>query len=174
MLVSDRRKTVVRLRFRSDIGRISAAVDQVMGFVRLSEVVLGQEIEVEMALRAALINAAVHGNRSDPDKWVYVRCHCDPDDGVSIVVRDEGQGFFPRRVSDAVTHEGIESEHRTGLLIMRSYMDEVSFEQGGTEVHLRKAPAIAREMRTQRPHGGAERAPDVFHRTRYASEEVGV
>ena len=31
-----------------------------------------------------------------------------------------------------------------GIFIMRSYMDEVSFEKRGTEVHLRKDPAVAR------------------------------
>jgi Anti-sigma regulatory factor (Ser/Thr protein kinase) len=162
MIVSDRPKTVaIRLRFQSDVGRIPVAVDHVMRFVRLSGCVLGQEIEVEMALREALDNAVVHGNRSVPDKWVYVRCRCDPDDGVSIVVRDEGQGFDPAPVADATTRGGIASEHGMGLLIMRSYMDEVSFEQGGTEVHLRKPPAIVREMWSQRPDDGAQRASRV-------------
>ena len=155
----------IRLRFRSDVGRIPAAVDQVMRFVKLSGCVLGQEIEVELALGEALNNAVVHGNLRDPDKWVSLRCRCDQDDGVSIVVRDEGRGFDPRQVPDATTLGTREPESGMGLLIMRSYMDGVSFEKGGTEVHLRKSPAIARAMRPRRPDAGVPPAPHSFHRT---------
>jgi serine/threonine-protein kinase RsbW len=149
-----------RLRFRSDVGQIPVAVEQVMRVVRQSGCALGQEIEVELAFAEALSNAIVHGNRLDPDKWVHVRCTCDPDEGVSIVVQDEGQGFRPSRVPDATTLGGIRSLHGSGILIMQSYMDEVSFEKGGTEVHLRKDPAVARvgaiRPRSDIPSSGAQ------------------
>lgn len=144
MAVSNQPKEpVVRLRFRSDVARIPAAVEQTMFVVRQSECVLGQEIEVELALAEALTNAVVHGNSMNPEKWVHVRCACDPGEGVSIVVRDEGQGFDPERVADPATPGGIRSPRGGGILIMQSYMDEIAFEKGGTEVHLRKAPAVA-------------------------------
>jgi serine/threonine-protein kinase RsbW len=130
----------VDVRFRSDIRRISPVADRIMHLVEESGCVLGQEIEVELALREALNNAVMHGNHMDPDKWVHVRCRCAPDDGVSIVVRDEGEGFDPGSLPHAATREARSGCGR-GLLIMRSYMDEVSFEKRGTEVHLRKAPA---------------------------------
>ena len=138
------KELVVRLRFCSDVGRIPLAVEQIMSVVRRSGCVLGQEIEVELALAEALSNAVVHGNCVDPDKWVHVRCSCDPDKGVSIVVRDQGEGFDPRRVPDATTPRGIRSVHGRGILIMQSCMDEVSFEKGGTEVRMCKDPAVAR------------------------------
>jgi serine/threonine-protein kinase RsbW len=141
--------TAMDFRFRSDIGRISIAADRIMHLVEESRCVLGQEIEVELALREALNNAVMHGNHMDPDKWVYVRCRCAPDDGVSIVVQDEGEGFDPDMLPHAPFREGTSSGCGTGLLIMRSYMDEVSFEKRGTEVHLRKAPAIARPSSSQ-------------------------
>jgi serine/threonine-protein kinase RsbW len=153
MMASKGPKAVaIRLRFRSDESRIPAAVDQVMRFVRMSGCELGQEIEVELALREALNNAVVHGNGRDPDKWVSVRCGCDPDDGVSIVVRDEGRGFEPDLVPRGV-----------GLLVMRSYMDEVAFEKGGTEVHLRKSPALPRTLRASHLHGVVQAAPHALH-----------
>ena len=145
MAVSNQPKElVVRLRFRSDVGQIPVAVEQLMFVVRQSGCVLGQEIEVELAFAEALSNAVEHGNRLDPEKWVHVRCTCDPEEGVSIVVRDEGQGFDPNGVPDATTLGGIRSLRGRGILIMQSYMDEVSFEKSGTEVHLRKDPAVAR------------------------------
>jgi anti-sigma regulatory factor (Ser/Thr protein kinase) len=145
--------TVVRFRFRSDVARISIAVDRIMPVVRASGCVRGQEIQVGLAFREALNSAVVHGNHIDPDTWVSVRCECDPDKGVSIVVRHEGQGFDPRRVPDPAIREGIQSARGRRLLIMRSYMDEVSFEDGGRQVHLRKNPVTARLLssRPSRP-----------------------
>lgn len=141
---------VARLRFPSERSRIAIAVDRVMRAVKASGCVVGQEIEVELALREALDNAVQHGNRLDAGKWVHVRCHCDPDDGVRIVVRDEGPGFDPRPF-DAVTSDDPGRPPRgEGLLIMRSYMDKVSFERGGAEVHLHKEPALLR-ARSSRP-----------------------
>lgn len=129
--------TALSIRFRSEAGRIPAAIDQVMTLIRLSGCVRGQEIQVELALHEALHNAVVHGNRRNPEKFVHVRCACDPALGVSIVVRDEGQGFDPAKAEDVTSHRGLVLRGR-GLLIMRSYMDLVWFEKRGTEVHLWK------------------------------------
>jgi anti-sigma regulatory factor (Ser/Thr protein kinase) len=46
--------------------------------------------DVEIALREALANAMIHGNREDRRKHVYVTCRCERDE-VSIAVRDEGK-----------------------------------------------------------------------------------
>jgi serine/threonine-protein kinase RsbW len=137
-----RQETGVSFQFRSDAGRIQAALEQVMRLVRLSGCVSGQEIQVEMALHEALSNAVVHGNRRDPTRWVHLRCSCDSERGVSIVVRDEGQGFDVARVSDPTSPEWLQSDHGLGILIMRSYMDDVWFEKDGVEVHLRKHPLL--------------------------------
>ena len=48
--------------------------------------------DVEIALREALANAIIHGNREDPRKHVHVNCRREPDE-VSIAVKDEGKGF---------------------------------------------------------------------------------
>jgi len=151
MIVTSRPKsTVLRLRFRSEMDRIPFAVNHVMGFVRQAGSVRGQEIEVEMALREALVNAIVHGNRMDRDKWIRVRCECDPVDGVSLAIGDEGEGFDQGRLPDPAARGGL----GRGLLIMRSCMDDVSFEKNGTEVHLHKEPAVARvgSVRTRDGH----------------------
>jgi serine/threonine-protein kinase RsbW len=132
-----RRDTALSFRFRSEAGRIPAAIDQVMSLVRLSGCVRGQDIQVELALHEALHNAVVHGNRRNPDTWVDVRCACDPALGVAIVIRDEGHGFDPIQAGDVTTHKGLVLRGR-GLMIMKSYMDLVWFEKNGTEVHLWK------------------------------------
>jgi hypothetical protein len=71
-------------------------MDRIIEVVQASGCVLGQEIEVERATREALIDAVVHGNHMDPHTWVTVRCECDRDQGVSIVIRDERPGHVVR------------------------------------------------------------------------------
>ena len=146
---------VVRLRFRSDVNHILPAVDRIMSAVTQSGCVLGQEIGVELALYEALSNAVVHGNHCDPDTCVQVRCSCDPVEGISIVVRDQGRGFDPGLAPDTTAPDRLLNGQGRGLLIMRSYMDAVSFHDGGRELHLWKDAAVA-PIRSTRP---AQRAP---------------
>jgi serine/threonine-protein kinase RsbW len=91
-------------------------------------------------VREALTNAVVHGNREDPNKLVFVTSRCSEDGEVSITVRDEGQGFDSRAVPDPTVPENLLSSHGRGIYVMRKLMDEVSFEQNGTVLKMRKRP----------------------------------
>jgi serine/threonine-protein kinase RsbW len=125
----------------SEMKAISPLVDQLMRLVEGSHCVPGDELHVELAFREALNNAVVHGNRLEPAKLVQVRCRCDTGKGVSIVVKDQGQGFDPNAVPDPLAAENLEVEHGRGVFLMKYWMDEVFFEQGGTEVHMWKRPS---------------------------------
>jgi serine/threonine-protein kinase RsbW len=123
---------------QSEIGQISPLVEWLMSLIMAARCVRGEEEFVELALREALSNAMLHGNRLEARKLVHVRCRCDCGSGVSIVVRDQGQGFDPRKVPDPLSFENLGSEHGRGIHLMKLAMDEVSFERGGREVHMRK------------------------------------
>jgi serine/threonine-protein kinase RsbW len=120
----------------SEISRISPLVNRLIHFVELAGCVPGEEANVQLALLEAVANAVIHGNRMDPQKQVRVTCRCEPGSGVSIAVGDEGQGFDPREIPEIVDPE---CEHGRGILFMKFYMDEVTFEKGGTQVRLWKA-----------------------------------
>jgi len=83
----------VELIMKSELAALLPVVEELMHFVRKSDCVPGQERDVEVALRAALSNAVVHGNRENPGKQVHISCRCGPGMEVSIVIEDEGQGF---------------------------------------------------------------------------------
>jgi serine/threonine-protein kinase RsbW len=131
----------------SEIKAISPLVDQLMRQIEGSHCIAGEESAVELALDEALDNAVVHGNRMDRQKLVQVVCRCELGNGISVVVKDQGQGFDPGTVPDPTAPEHIGAEHGRGIWLMRSVMDEVSFERGGTEVHMRKA--ATRKARTE-------------------------
>jgi serine/threonine-protein kinase RsbW len=101
-----------------------------MRLIAGSGCVSGKEDLVELALREALSNANVHGNRLDARKLVHVRCRCEPNKGVSIVVRDRGGGFDPNKVPDPLAFENLSAEHGRGIHLMRLAMDDVPLSTG--------------------------------------------
>jgi len=125
----------------SEISAISPLVERLMRLIEGSHCITGEEPAVELALREALNNAVVHGNRLDAHKLVHVRCRCKVGEGISLIVSDQGQGFDPRTIPDPLTVENLEANHGRGIHMMKLAMDEVSFEQRGTDVHLCKRAA---------------------------------
>ena len=73
----------------SDVDIISPFVEQLMRFISRLRMADGNDVEIEVALREALLNAIVHGNEEDPNKLVYVKCRCTRDGEVSITVENE-------------------------------------------------------------------------------------
>jgi len=128
---------------RSELSAISPFVDKLMVFIRKCQCVPGNEVDVEISLREALANGVIHGNHENSSKHVYVDCRCVPDEEVSIVVRDEGSGFSSTELPDPTAAEQLQSMHGRGIYLMKSLMDEVRFERGGTVVHMRKKCARA-------------------------------
>jgi serine/threonine-protein kinase RsbW len=135
---------------RSDIGLISPFVDWLMSLVARTGCVPGKEEFVELALREAVSNAMLHGNRMDARKLVHVRCCCEAAKGVFIVVRDQGHGFDPSSVPNPLAVENLGAEHGRGIHLMKLALDEVSFERGGTEVHIRKKSENEQKTPAQR------------------------
>jgi serine/threonine-protein kinase RsbW len=125
----------------SEIKAVSPLVDRLMRLIEGSRCIFGEEPAVELALWEALNNAVVHGNRLDGHKFVQVRCRCDSEKGLSLVVRDQGNGFDPHAVPNPTSPENLSADHGRGIWLMRAAMDEVSFDQAGAEVHMRKAPS---------------------------------
>lgn len=123
----------------SEVTAISPLVDQLMRLIEGSHCATGNEYAVEQALREALSNAVIHGNEMDAHKLVQVRCRCEREKGVWLRVQHQGKGFDPAAVPDRVAAAAAEEEHGRGIPLMKSAMDQVAFESGGTVVHMWKA-----------------------------------
>ena len=88
---------------------------------------------VRLALQEAVINAVKHGHGNDPRKrarisWVVSMS------AVRLVVEDDGAGFASDRVPDPCLPENLERPGGRGVLIMRSYMSWVRFNDAGNRV----------------------------------------
>ncbi len=137
----DRRRLVLRFRalLPSTRESISFAVEKVMTVAREAGCISSDIADVEIAVREALANAIIHGNRSEPQRKVLLRCYGDPDDGILLAIRDEGRGFDPKKVPDPRSAERLELPHGRGIFLMRELMDHAEHRKGGREVLLYKA-----------------------------------
>ena len=127
----------------SEVRAISPLVDRFMELIERAKCVPGAEFDVELAIREAVGNAVLHGNQENPDKQVHIRCRCQSGNEISIVVTDEGNGFdFLKILGNGLTSD-FPGSHGHGIQLMRAYMDDVRFEKGGSEVHMRKLLRVA-------------------------------
>jgi CheY-like chemotaxis protein/anti-sigma regulatory factor (Ser/Thr protein kinase) len=117
---------------------------------------------IGVALEESLVNALVHGNlevgselRGDDDEAYYNllaerraaapyssrRIHLDvifSREAAKFVIRDEGPGFDPDDLPDPTDPANLEKACGRGVLLMRSFMDEVSYNDTGNCVTLVK------------------------------------
>jgi serine/threonine-protein kinase RsbW len=100
--------------------------------------------ETTMALQVAIIeagtNAIQHGNVFAETKAVTFDFRVE-NGGIEVAVEDYGKGFDPAKVADPTDPSALLSPHGRGLFLMRSLMDEVTFDvrpDHGTTVRLRK------------------------------------
>ena len=99
-----------------------------------------EALNVGLALREAVINAIVHGNRRDRTLKVQVILSsrgCE----FRARVLDQGRGFDPTAGPDPTAQENLLNTSGRGLLLMRAFVDDVQFrhrEGRGTEITLTK------------------------------------
>jgi serine/threonine-protein kinase RsbW len=92
---------------------------------------------IKLALEEALVNAIKHGNQMDRGKRVHVSYRVRPD-RFEVRIADEGPGFDPGDVPDPTAPENLERPCGRGLLLMRHYMTEVDYADGGRAVKMAK------------------------------------
>ncbi|MGH9651782.1 MAG: ATP-binding protein [Terriglobales bacterium] len=123
--------------FPANVENIQPMVQRVMDLVRELHCDEGKDMEIGLALQEALANAIVHGCKNDHSKTVTCRVEFPQPAEMLIVVRDSGAGFEPKLVPDPLSAEGLQSDHGRGIRLIRGLMDEVHYERGGTELHMK-------------------------------------
>lgn len=95
---------------------------------------------IDLAVRESVANAVKHGNKFDEEKQVEVVFR-DSDEGFEAIVRDFGAGFAVEEIPDPTNPENLLKVNGRGILFMRSFMDEVEWENhagGGMVVKMLK------------------------------------
>ena len=95
---------------------------------------------VRLALEEALVNAIKHGNGFDPNKTVAIVCRIAAN-LVRIEIEDQGSGFRPEDVPDPTDEENLENPSGRGIVLMRSFMSLVEYNDVGNRVIMEKQRA---------------------------------
>ncbi len=95
---------------------------------------------IELTISESMINAIQHGNKSDPTKEATLQISSDGN-MIEIIVEDEGRGFTLDKVADPTDGANLLKPSGRGILIIRSFMDEVVLSQregGGSRLRMVK------------------------------------
>ena len=93
--------------------------------------------KIGMAVREAMVNAVVHGNRYNLKKKVHFSVSVESG-RFSVVIVDEGEGFEAAELPDPLSEENLLRQSGRGLLLIKAFVDEFG---------MRKAPPLGTELR---------------------------
>jgi serine/threonine-protein kinase RsbW len=95
---------------------------------------------IELSICESMINAIRHGNKCDPSKNATLKISSDGTE-VVVIVEDEGPGFSFDQLADPTDAANLLKPSGRGILIIRSFMDEVNLshrEGGGSRLRMVK------------------------------------
>jgi serine/threonine-protein kinase RsbW len=121
----------------SQTGAGKALLDEVLQRLEQCGWIQHDIFGVHLAMEEALVNAIKHGNRQDATKQVSVVCKLSPE-RVFIEISDEGPGFNPGAVADPTDLENLEVPSGRGIMLMRSFMSRVQYNERGNCVVMEK------------------------------------
>ena len=119
------------------IAAAAAAAAEIAGRFGFGEEAL---FGIDLAVREAVTNAVVHGNRQDATRNVEIG-YTTSGTALVITVRDRGGGFDPAAVPDPTDAQNLLKASGRGILFMRNFMDDVRWEchpEGGIVVRMTK------------------------------------
>jgi len=126
-----------KLDFPSRLERVSPLLDDIVADARDAGFDERDRFGIRLALDEAVTNAVKHGNGLDPAKTVSVAWRASAG-CIEVVVEDQGPGFNPDALPDPTAPENLTKPSGRGVMLMRNYMDEVSFSDSGNRVSLIK------------------------------------
>ena len=86
-------------------------------------------------LNEVVINAIIHGNKSDPAKKVIINAEVDSKRAIWTIT-DEGEGFDYVHLPDPTSDENLEKLTGRGVFIVKHLADQCVFNARGNEVEL--------------------------------------
>jgi serine/threonine-protein kinase RsbW len=126
--------TLVTLRLPSDVGCIEEAVELVTRHCLAGHSATRTiRFRLQVVLSEAIANAILRGNREALDKWVDVRAELRAD-VIRVYVTDQGPGFDPSTIPDAILPEQIDEARGRGLFLIRKLVDAVQFNEQGNSI----------------------------------------
>jgi CheY-like chemotaxis protein/anti-sigma regulatory factor (Ser/Thr protein kinase) len=107
-----------------------------------------QAQQARAELTEGQISWVIHQRRTQApyrDRKIHVEVHLRPEEA-RFVIRDQGAGFLRTTLPERGDPRTMERSSGRGLVLMRNFMDEVTFNDAGNEVTLvKRCPGAARQ-----------------------------
>ncbi len=133
----------VERSFDSTLESVDSAEELVSGLAGRAGFHEEDLLKIGMAVREAMVNAVVHGNRYSAHK--KVRFAVSGGAGrLTVKIADEGDGFDVDHLPDPLAPDNLLRSSGRGIFLIRSFMDDVEIrrlERGGIECTLVKRQA---------------------------------
>jgi serine/threonine-protein kinase RsbW len=109
---------------------VENAIDEATNEIGISQDNYGK---ILVSTLEAVNNAILHGNQSNPEKFVEIEIIFRENE-LKIKVIDEGLGFRPNEVPDPTVHENIEALNGRGVYLMSRLADKIKYSKKGNSV----------------------------------------
>lgn len=109
---------------------VENAIDEISNDIKISKDSYGK---VLVSTLEAVNNAILHGNKSDPEKFVHIEISWKLNELI-IKVTDEGNGFKHDKVPDPTIQDNIESVNGRGVFLMSHLADKLKYNRKGNTV----------------------------------------
>jgi serine/threonine-protein kinase RsbW len=126
----------VRMLMASSRSAVAPMVDRVLEAVRGARLTEEQRDDLAVAVAEALSNAAVHGNRLEPQRRVRVEVRVTPDGGATVDVADSGGGFDSAAAPDPTDPARVLIPGGRGVFLMRRLVDRLEYNEAGNSVRM--------------------------------------
>lgn len=133
------------VELRNDREDIDRAVRGITDAVERYGYAESSRFAIRLAAEEAISNAFRHGNKGQPPGTpIRLEYSVGPAD-VRITVEDRGPGFDPDAVPDPTLDANLEIPSGRGLMLIRAYMTEVTFNEAGNRISMyyRRPPSAA-------------------------------
>ena len=120
-----------------DRDAITALIEQILGVAEQNGVGGSAAFAIRLAIEEAITNAFEHGHKGlSDDLTIRVEHRIEP--GVfEFAVEDQGPGFQPSALPDPTLLGNLSKPSGRGVMLMKAYMSEVSFNAQGNRVKMR-------------------------------------
>ncbi len=121
---------------QDQVERVEKLADKISKEMKFPE---PERDKIAIAVTEAVNNAILHGNKLDPSKKVSIQIRVN-EKSITFIVRDQGSGFDPDSLPDPLDPQNLLKESGRGIFILKSLMDEVSFDfsDDGTQITMVK------------------------------------
>ena len=121
----------------SDTSLAADVQERIVALLEQHEYSMRDVFSMRLAIEEAIVNAIKHGNKRDLDKTVQISWSVDAE-RVLVTVEDEGPGFVIQDVPDCTADENLDKPSGRGIMLMKSFLTAVVYNEKGNRVTLVK------------------------------------